>query len=84
MRHLEEAVHALQQQLSVYGGKFDEFDETLNKSFSILKKVDERVESLDTKVQKLAQVQLCIYTLYFMHIHDHMAIFPCLYRRMTF
>eukprot|EP01031_Cornospumella_fuschlensis_P038100 gene38100-46295_t len=54
VRHLEEAVHALQQQLSIYGGKFDEFDDTLNKSFSILKKVDERVDTLDTMVQKLS------------------------------
>lgn len=61
VRHQEETVHALQQQLAVYGGKFTEFDETLVKSYSILQKVDERVDSLDSMLQKLEKVgTLCM------------------------
>eukprot|EP01039_Chlorochromonas_danica_P003179 gene3180-3481_t len=55
IRHLEEAIATLQQQVAMYGGKFDEFEDTLNRSCTILEKVEEREKALETMMDKLSQ-----------------------------
>ncbi len=40
--HLQETVHSLKTQLGSYTGKFEEFEDTLRRSGSVLEKVDER------------------------------------------
>lgn len=55
IRHLEEAIATLQQQVAMYGGKFDEFEDTLNRSCTILEKVEEREKALEAMMVKLSQ-----------------------------
>jgi hypothetical protein len=47
VHHLEETVHSLRSQLSNYGGKFEEFEDTLKRSAAVLDKVDEREATLN-------------------------------------
>jgi alkylhydroperoxidase/carboxymuconolactone decarboxylase family protein YurZ len=54
-KQLEETVTMLRKQLATYAEKFEEFEETLDRSTEVLEKIDERETHLLTILQKLTQ-----------------------------